>query len=243
MVGTGAQAVLWLLIALSVVSFAMILERAVAFARRRGDVDRLRDALTKALAAGGLPGAREALAGSAHPAARVALRGLTVAGGALPTAKQAEEAMDAEILAQKSALEAGLGLLATLGSNAPFIGLFGTVVGIVGAFDALGQGSTAALAGGGASGANAVMSAIGEALVATAVGIGVAIPAVASFNYFSRATKRALAGAEMLSKEILAHLAGAGAPGAAAELPARLSPGPGQSGISVSRAVEHAHGL
>src|SRR5207302_3888660 len=108
--------------------------------------------------------------------------------------------------------ESGLGLLATLGSNAPFIGLFGTVVGIVGAFDALSHGAS------NAQGSLQVMSAIGEALVATAVGIGVAIPAVASFNYFSRSTKKMLAGAEVLSKEILAYLQ-ARAPSAIVEVP------------------------
>jgi biopolymer transport protein ExbB len=208
MVGTGAQAVLWLLIALSVISVAMILERAVAFIRRRGNVDALRASLTKALADGDLERAREAMARSPHPAAKVALRGLSLSRGALPRARQAQEAMEAEMIAQKSILESGLGLLATLGNNAPFVGLFGTVVGIVGAFDALGHGATASLGGGAAaaSGATAVMSALGEALVATAVGIGVAIPAVAAFNYFSRKTKSTMAGAEMLSKEILAHI-------------------------------------
>jgi biopolymer transport protein ExbB len=72
------------------------------------------------------------------------------------------------------------------------------------------------------------MSSIGEALVATAVGIAVAIPAVASFNYFSRATKRVMAGAEILSKELLAYLESR-EPSVAVEIP-----GPGQSGITIS---------
>lgn len=202
MVGTGAQAVLWLLVALSVVSIAMILERAVAFARRRGDVAKLRRDLRDALDQGGFARARAALEGSKHPAALVALRGLRIGpDGMLPTPKEAESAMDAEMIAQKSELEAGLGVLATLGNNAPFVGLFGTVVGIVGAFDALGHSAMNA-----SGGAGQVMSAIGEALVATAVGIGVAIPAVASFNFFTKRAKASLAGAEILQKEILAYL-------------------------------------
>jgi biopolymer transport protein ExbB len=205
MVGTGAQAVLWLLIALSVISIAIILERALHFARRRDDVDRLRKRLRDALEAGGLARAGEALVGSRHPAAIVAARGVSLErAGHQPTPRQAAEVMDAEMIAQKGLLESSLGILATLGSNAPFVGLFGTVVGIVGAFDALGHGGGAAMAGG--AGASAVMSAIGEALVATAVGIGVAIPAVAAFNYFSRQARSMLAGAEILQKEILAHL-------------------------------------
>lgn len=74
-------------------------------------------------------------------------------------------------------LKSGLGFLATIGSTAPFIGLFGTVVGIINAFSgiaATGSGGMAAVSGG-----------IAEALVATALGIFVAIPAVVSFNHFT----------------------------------------------------------
>jgi len=74
-------------------------------------------------------------------------------------------------------LKRGLGFLATIGSTAPFIGLFGTVVGIINAFRgiaATGSGGMAAVSGG-----------IAEALVATALGIFVAIPAVVSFNHFT----------------------------------------------------------
>lgn len=230
MVGTGASAVLWLLIALSVVSFAMILERAWAFARRSGNVEKLRASLLEALRTGGFDRAQAVLSGSRHPAAIVALRGLGLKrGGSLPTPKQAQEAMEAEMVAQKGILESGLGVLATLGNNAPFVGLFGTVVGIVGAFDALGHAATAA------GGANQVMSAIGEALVATAVGIAVAIPAVAAFNYFSRATKKVLAGAEILSKELLAYLEGR-EPSVMVEIPA-----PGQSGITMNANAANAY--
>ena len=74
-------------------------------------------------------------------------------------------------------LKRGLGFLATIGSTAPFIGLFGTVVGIINAFRgiaATGSGGMAAVSGG-----------IAEALVATALGIFVAIPAVVAFNHFT----------------------------------------------------------
>jgi len=74
-------------------------------------------------------------------------------------------------------MKRGLGFLATIGSTSPFIGLFGTVVGIINAFRgiaATGSGGMAAVSGG-----------IAEALVATALGIGVAIPAVVAFNHFT----------------------------------------------------------
>jgi biopolymer transport protein ExbB/biopolymer transport protein TolQ len=73
-------------------------------------------------------------------------------------------------------MKRGLGGLATIGSTAPFVGLFGTVVGIIHAFEGI--------AATGSGGAAAVSGGIAEALVATAVGILVAIPAVMAFNYF-----------------------------------------------------------
>jgi len=79
-------------------------------------------------------------------------------------------------------MKKGLGSLATIGSTAPFIGLFGTVVGIIHAFEGIatsGSGGVAAVSGG-----------IAEALVATAFGIFVAIPAVMAFNYFTGALER-----------------------------------------------------
>lgn len=100
-------------------------------------------------------------------------------------------------------IEAGLGVLATLGAVAPFIGLFGTVVGVIRAFDALG---TAPQAGGG--GFAPVMTGIAEALVATAAGLLVAVPAVILYNYFSRRIRRYASVAEAAIIELDATLVG-----------------------------------
>jgi biopolymer transport protein ExbB/TolQ len=81
------------------------------------------------------------------------------------------------IAVKTAELKRGLSGLATVGSTAPFVGLFGTVVGIIGAFVALAQTENA--------GIGAVGGAIAEALVATAFGIAVAVPAVWLFNYFT----------------------------------------------------------
>jgi len=75
-------------------------------------------------------------------------------------------------------LEMGLGLLATIGNTAPFIGLFGTVVGIMSALRGISQT--------GAAGLDVVAGPIGEALIATAVGLACAIPAVVAYNSFVR---------------------------------------------------------
>lgn len=92
-----------------------------------------------------------------------------------------------------------LSLLATIGSNAPFIGLFGTVLGIIKAFHDLANQSGAA--------PQTVSTGISEALVATAVGLLVAIPAVIAFNLFQRRVKRATAEAEALKSYLIYKLA------------------------------------
>ncbi len=79
---------------------------------------------------------------------------------------------------RRKKFEAGLLFLGTLGNNAPFIGLFGTVLGIVTAFRELGANSMGAMGN--------VMSGIAEALIATAVGILVALPAVVFYNVFQK---------------------------------------------------------
>ncbi|WP_345972741.1 MotA/TolQ/ExbB proton channel family protein [Sulfurimonas diazotrophicus] len=81
-------------------------------------------------------------------------------------------------------LEKRLGILATFGNNAPFIGLFGTVLGVINAFHTLGADAS--------FGVNAVMGGISEALVATATGLFVAIPSVMAYNYFVRRIKTVL---------------------------------------------------
>jgi len=88
--------------------------------------------------------------------------------------------------------------LGTVGSNAPFIGLFGTVLGIIKAFKDLASNTS--------EGSQAVLAGISEALVATAVGLLVAIPAVIAFNYFNKKVKGVLTNANALTHAILAHL-------------------------------------
>ena len=107
---------------------------------------------------------------------------------------------------QRMKLERRLAFLGTLGNNAPFIGLFGTVIGVMQAFERLGEQTQvqAAAAGGGTP--QEVMASIAEALVATAVGLFVAIPAVVAYNVFQRHAKAILANTEALSKVLLAYL-------------------------------------
>lgn len=205
MVGFGAAWVMWLLIALSVVSVAIILERAWFFWSLRDDLAKLQGELRTTLSTSGIEAAQKRMEASPSAEAAVVLAGLAMADAG---PKASEEAMAGAVALQRMKLERRLAYLGTLGNNAPFIGLFGTVIGVIGAFDALGDQAKvpAAQAAAAAMAPQAVMSSIAEALVATAVGLMVAIPAVAANNYFMRMIKGTLANTEALSRILLAYL-------------------------------------
>jgi biopolymer transport protein ExbB len=107
---------------------------------------------------------------------------------------------------QRARLERRLLFIGTVGNNAPFVGLLGTVIGVVGAFEALGSTSLVTSASATQLAPERVMSTIAEALVATAVGLVVAIPAVAVFNYFQGLLTATLNDAETLGHVVLAHI-------------------------------------
>jgi biopolymer transport protein ExbB len=207
MTNFGAQWVMWLLIALSVVSVAIMLERAWFYWSLRDDLVRLASDLRELLRSGDFEGARRKMEASPSAEAAVVVAGLMEAdrGG-----RAAEEAMHGALALQRMRLERRLAYLGTLGNNAPFIGLFGTVIGVVQAFAALGRQDTATAAAEAAAGMapQEVMAAIAEALVATAVGLAVAIPAVATYNFFQRQLRSTLGNTDALSRVLLAHLAG-----------------------------------
>jgi biopolymer transport protein ExbB len=207
MVHSGAAWVLWLLFALSFASVAIALERALIFRRTHGDVAALVPALRRFLRTEDREGALRLLTDSKSVEGRVAAAGLAEAELG---AAAAEEAMAAAIGLERKRLEKRLVFLGTVGNNAPFLGLLGTVIGVVGAFEELGkpQAMSSALSGASSLAPERVMGTIAEALVATAVGLVVAIPAVAVFNYFQGRVTAALADAETLGHVLLVHLRG-----------------------------------
>jgi len=211
MTGLGATWVLILMLVLSVVSLAIMLERFWLYWSLRDDIPALMRDLGRLLRAGDLDGARKRLEASPSAEAAVAIAGVVEAGMG---ADAAEEAIMGASALQRLKLEKRLTFLGTLGNNAPFIGLLGTVIGIVGAFDELGKVKPG---GGGSTGPTvapeAVMTNIAEALVATAVGLLVAIPAVAAFNWFQRVVKTTLANTDAVCHLLLAHLRATGAGG------------------------------
>lgn len=167
--------VLVLLLFLSVWSIAIMIEARRRLARESAlaDLEELRAKISGASPAPSQQQLQDWI--RAHP-------GVHAAALATAMRKSATDAatVDREVRSflshERLRLEKGLSVLATLGANAPFIGLFGTVLGIIRAFAALGESSGAA---------TSVMAGISQALVATAAGLFVAIPAVVAFNAFS----------------------------------------------------------
>ena len=190
----GTEWVLWLLLFSSVVSVAVMIERFMFFQKLKIDFRGFSRELTDHLNEGDAQAAIRLCESSPSMESQVALVGLRNQDKG-PQAM--EGSMDSFLVGEKQTLDKGLVILGTLGNNAPFVGLFGTVLGIIQAFNDL-----AANPQGGPS---VVMGGISEALVATAVGLLVAIPAVIAYNLFGRAVKRHLANAQAISKTLMTY--------------------------------------
>jgi biopolymer transport protein ExbB/biopolymer transport protein TolQ len=193
----GSEWILYLLIILSVLSIATMVERFIFFRRRTERADELHRLLAKALDQDDLESVAELLEKRPSYEARVAREALRWA----PSGPEAmADAVDSELGRAKKDLERGLNFLGTLGNNAPFVGLFGTVLGVIMAFNALGsQGQNTSAMGG-------VMAAIAEALVATGVGLFVALPAVVAYNVIQKRIGEIETESLALTKLISAHL-------------------------------------
>ena len=193
----GAEWVLWLLLILRVISVALIVERCIYFYTRRIDGEQLGEQLEKSLQNGDVRSAWDLVKDSPCAECEVVAAGLPALRRGATACGEAMLAAKARIRPQ---LDARLSVLATIGSNAPFIGLLGTVLGIVkAAHDLTGGGS-------GQGDPNAVMAGVFEALVATAVGLFVAIPAVVAFNLFQRRVRNTLSQVDSLAHLVLANV-------------------------------------
>jgi biopolymer transport protein ExbB len=205
----GAEWILYLLLAISIYSIAVIMERFRFFKAATKDAEAFRNVVRDSISAGHVDQALAAAklrlqrqsANVSDFDARVTetlIHGARAKHGADALADLSADAM----LQTRNRWEKNLSVLATIGSNAPFVGLFGTVLGIIQAFHDLSTRS------GGAAGMQTMTAGISEALIATAVGILVAIPAVVAFNLFQRRLKQAANEAEALRSFLMAHLAG-----------------------------------
>lgn len=192
LIGFGAGWVLWLLVMASVVALAIIAERLVVLALSRDDLARLERMMVDTLSRGDVEACCRRLGESPSMEARIAQAALDAPDVGVARARVARETMLARAL-----LERHVEFLGTLGSYAPFVGLLGTVIGIVGAFHELG---TAA-----GVGASQLMVQIGEALVASAVGLLVAIPAILVYRVLLRAIGSRIERADALTEVALAY--------------------------------------
>ncbi len=190
----GSEWVLWLLVALSIISLAVVGERLWFYSKVRLDYHRFTRELVTHLQGKNIQAVRDLCQASDAVASQMVLRGLNVADRG-PRAM--EDTMASYIVGERPQLDRGLVILGTLGNNAPFIGLFGTVIGIIVAFHDLSKNA--------AGGPSVVMAGISEALVATAVGLMVAIPAVIAYNAFQRIVKRHIANAESVMRLVASH--------------------------------------
>jgi biopolymer transport protein ExbB len=195
----GSEWVLWVLLGLSVLSVAVMVERGFFLASARMDFELVAKELLSFLRDGDVAGARRALAGRKAPETQVAAAGLEQASRGIDAVGEAMASAKARL---RLDMERNLGVLGTLGNNAPFIGLFGTVLGIIKAFADLSRNQQ--------GGAAAVMSGISEALVATAVGLVVAIPAVMAFNFFQGRVRRMLGRVDTMAHLVLSALPAGG---------------------------------
>jgi biopolymer transport protein ExbB len=193
----GAEWVLWVLLILSVISVALIVERCIYFYSRRIDGEELAEQLEKSLQAGDIRGAWDLVKDSQCAECEVVAAGLPALRRGATACAEAMLAAKARI---RPTLDARLSVLATIGSNAPFVGLLGTVLGIVKAAHDLSGGGT------GQGDPNAVMAGVFEALVATAVGLFVAIPAVVAFNLLQRRVRNILTQIDSLAHTVLANV-------------------------------------
>ena len=201
----GAEWVLYLLFLLSILSVALIFERFRFYRVACQDLKefrkqlRLHTAHGKFAEATQLAQTRTQKVSSSTPDLETEMALALLSQPKTSAGILTELAQDAVIRARLS-WDKNLSTLATIGSNAPFIGLFGTVLGIIKAFHDLSQQNSAA-------GVQNVTAGISEALVATAVGLIVAIPAVIAYNLFQRKVKSALAEAEALKSFLVGKLA------------------------------------
>lgn len=189
----GAGWVLWLLAALSLLCVGIGIERAIYLVTHRSPRAAFEAAVSRFLGGGPRDELERAVASMPGIEAKVVRAGLQAR-----LAHAAEGAMTGTLLFEKLRMERGLIVVGTVASTAAFIGLFGTVLGIIQAFHDLSLENDDA--------GRAVMAGISEALVATAAALMVAIPAVVLYNFLTRSIKAQVSRMESLAGLIVARL-------------------------------------
>ncbi len=186
--------VIYPLVLMSVASIAVIIERFLLISARAKGLPQLQRTISANLKKGDREHVENVLRSDASSAAAVAY---AVLQNLKTTKLEVEECLNIILSEEKLNLERRLVLLASIGSTAPFIGLFGTVLGIIHAFHSL----AVNVKGGPA----VVMGGISEALVTTAAGLFVAIPAVIAYNYFVKRIRTVIVQSENFTRFVVSY--------------------------------------
>ncbi len=187
--------VLWFLLVILAACVLVIAWKVVYFVTNSRRTDRLRKDVSKLIGGGDFDDFSSELKDHEGVEASVLRHALRFSANGPDTV---EQQMDVALTAGKQRMEFGLTFLGTVGANAPFVGLYGTVGGIIRAFRDLSASADA--------GISSVIAGIAEALVATAVGLLVAIPAVVAYNYLTRQVKKAVGSSSSLNQQVLFRL-------------------------------------
>lgn len=184
---------IYILLACSILSLAIIIERYVYY-RKRSRIKRVdfMSEISKALGKGNTVGALDTCKNTDTPFSSVVYSGLNLSGH---NEVLISNTMEREIAIETVKLEKYTSVVGTIGSTAVYIGLFGTVLGIIRAFHDI------SMAGSG--GISVVISGISESLACTAVGLCVAVPAVIAYNYFSKKIDNFITDMELCASETM----------------------------------------
>lgn len=187
----GTEWIIYLLIVLSIVSWAIIVDKIVFLLRKKGNAEYLNSKVRKFIEQGDLVKASQVLREDKSSLAAVSSKCLMhlSRGG-----KDFDEYMSIVLSEEKIQLESRIVFLGTIVTTAPFVGLLGTVLGIINAFHGLSVNK---------QGGDIVMAGISEALVATGLGLFIAIPAAAAYNYFVRTIKKIIISSENFTRFLL----------------------------------------
>jgi len=182
---------MYILLFCSVLSLGVIIDRLLSYGKksrvkRPVFMDRIRDELRRK----DMERALELCRDTEAPFAKVVQAGLEKAGR---TEKTVTGVMERQIAVEQGKLEHLTSIVATIGNIAVYIGLFGTVLGIIRAFRDISAAGT--------GGMDVVIGGVAEALITTATGLAVAVPSVVLFNYFSRRIERFVADMELAASE------------------------------------------
>ncbi len=191
--GFGARIVMGILMVMSIWSVAIMIDRRQVFRRELSDFSM--DDLKKLISSKNWEGLRHWAQSRGDYVGGAILAAL---GAETARTEAVERAVQSYFTEQRLKLEKGLNLLATMSANAAFIGLLGTVMGIIQSFGILSSQQGSAM--------NAVMFGLAEALVATAIGIFVAVPAAIAYNLFSQKLRNAQLSASAVRDLYLSRL-------------------------------------